>query len=588
MRPGIDMKPPFPAKVFHHRAIDDGVQSGDRNGRELNGVGKSTLVRLVDYAFIGTEAKSYFRQERTDFLRAEEHSITLTFEDEKAQYQIRRDFSRSDGVEFAKIGTSFSCYSEAEMKDILAPLMLVDPEYSGHVDTAWFRNLLRFFVTDDKTAHKRTDPLNFTHSSARKSELLAYNYYLLNLPNQHLVEFDRLRQKLQEEQRHKKHIEARIKEETGKAVEQVRSDLDRMRAQIEEYKTNLEVFTFLQDYASIEAELRTLTTTISERMRTFAALKRRLAHLQKSYELKIDVDVERVSHLYAEIEQELAVFIQRRLEEILDFRRDIVANRKKFLVEREAELRANLAEIESEVKRHEERRSQLFKWLKEQQALDALRNAYERIAHDSEQLERSASRVRALEAEEQKIAETNAKISEPVLQIVRERQTQEASIREIRKTFFDILQHTIYLGESVEDAYFNITATGKASSPLNVEIEVPKSDSLGKSRFKLPVYDLTVFLRILSQDRHLPHFLVHDGAFNGVVVKTVVQFLNYIESKANSLSSLQYIVTLNEDQVYVSEKSRTAFDGLGFDLSSRVIAHYEDVPEKMIFRREYS
>jgi len=192
-----------------------------------------------------------------------------------------------------------------------------------------------------------------------------------------------------------------------------------------------------------------------------------------------------------------------------------------------------------------------------------------------------------LEAEEQKIAETNALISETVVQIVRERQTQDVSIREIRKTFFDILQHTIYLGETVEDAYFDITATGKAVSPLNVEIEVPKSDSLGKSRFKLPVYDLTVFLRILSQDRQLPHFLVHDGAFNGVDVKTVVQFLNYIEQKAGTLSSLQYIVTLNEDQVYLSEKGRTAFDGLGFDLSTRVIAHYEDVPEKMIFRREY-
>jgi uncharacterized protein YydD (DUF2326 family) len=564
-----------------------GVQSGDRNGRELNGVGKSTLIRLVDYAFIGTEAKSYFRQDRTDFLRDEDHSITLTFEDDKSQYQIRRKFSESDEVEFAKAGAGFATYSEAEMKDILAPMMIVDAEYPGHVDTAWFRNLLRFFITDDKTAHRRTDPLNFVYASARKSELLAYNYYLLNLPNQHLVEFDRLRQKLQEEQRHKRQIEARIKEETGKAVEQVRSDLDRMRSQIEEYKANLEAFTFLQDYESIETELRTLTAKISDRMRVFAALRRRLSHLEKSYELKVDVDVERVSRLYAEIEVELAAFVQRRLEEILDFRRDIVANRKKFLVEREAELRSNLANVESEVKRLEERRSQLFKWLQERQALDALRNAYERIAHDSEQLERSAARVRALEAEEQKIAETNALISETVVQIVRERQTQDVSIREIRKTFFDILQHTIYLGEAVEDAYFDITATGKSASPLNVEIEVPKSDSLGKSRFKLPVYDLTVFLRILSQDRHLPHFLVHDGAFNGVDVKTVVQFLNYIEQKAGTLSSLQYIVTLNEDQVYLSEKSRTAFDGLGFELASRVIAHFEDVPEKMIFRREY-
>jgi uncharacterized protein YydD (DUF2326 family) len=575
--------------VPFHRGLNVvlGVPSGEREGRELNGVGKSTLIRLIDYALVGTDAKAYFRHDKSEFLRSEEHSVTLTFEDEHTEYQIRRDFSRTDAIEFAKHGGTFDHYTEAEMKDILAPMMIVDPEYPGHVDTSWFRDIIRFFITDDKTAHKRTDPLNFVYAAARKSRLLAYNYYLLNLPNQHLVEFDRLRQKLQDEQRHKKQIEARIKEETGKAVEQVRSDLDRMRNQIDEYKASLESFTFLADYESIETELRTLTATISERMRVFAGVRRRLSHLQKSYELKLDVDIERVHRLYADIQGELAEFVQRKLEEIVAFRKDIVANRKKFLVEREAGLRSQIAEIEGDVKRLEERRSQLFKWLQERQALDSLRNAYERIAHDSEQLERSAARIRALEEEEQKIAETNAQISDTIVDIVKERQTQDAAIREIRRTFFDILQHTIYLGEAVEDAYFDITATNRPASPLNVEIEVPKSDSLGKSRFKLPVYDLTVFLRLLSQERHLPHFLVHDGVFNGVDVKTSVRFLNYIDGKVAELPSLQYVVTLNEDQVYVSEKTRTAFEGFAFNLAERVVAHYEDVPERMIFKREF-
>jgi uncharacterized protein YydD (DUF2326 family) len=564
-----------------------GLPSGERDGRELNGVGKSTLIRLIDYALIGDGAKSYFRNERCDFLRTEEHTITLTLEAEDSQYRIRRNFSRNNSVEFAKLNEGFAEYTEAEMKGILAPMLIVDPQYLGLVDTSWYRDLIRFFIAEDKTAHKRTEPLNFVHSTARKSQLLAYNYYLLNLPNQHLVEFDRLRQKLKDEQTHKRQIEARIKQETGRAVEQVRSDLDRMRAQIEEYKVSLDSFTFLKDYEAIEAEMRSLTTTISERMRAFVALKRRLSHLQKSYDLKIDVDIERVHRLYASIEEQLAEFVQRKLEEIVQFRKDIAANRKKFLVEREAQLRSEVSEIESEVANLEIRRSQLFEWLQEKQALDALRNAYERITQESELYERSAARIKALEEEEQKIAETNAQISETILNIVRERNTQDDAIRDIRKTFFDILKNSIYLDESIEDAYFDITTTNRADSPLKIEIEVPKSESLGKSRFKLPVYDLTVFLRIIGQERHLPHFLVHDGAFNSVDVKTVVRFLNYIESMAKKMPSLQYIVTLNEDQVYGSERTQAAFEGFAFELSERVIAHYGDVPKKMIFHREY-
>lgn len=578
----------FKAVKFHSGVnLILGVPSGEREGRELNGVGKSTLVRLIDFALVGDGAKTYFSNERCSFLREEEHSFELEFTANDSEYRIRRTFARNAPIEFGKTAEGVAEYTESEAKDILAQLLIVDPEYVGHIDTDWYRNLIRFFITDDKSSHQRTDPLNWVHSSIRKSEYLAYNYYLLNLPNQYLVEFDRLSRKLKEEREHRKQIEARIKEETGKAVQQVRSDLDRMRAQIEEYKESLKTFQFLEDYQTIEADLSAVTSQIAERMRNFAALKRRLAQLEQSYALNLDLDVEHVTRLYGELEAELAEYVRKRLEEVITFRQDIAANRKKFLIERERGIRADLLSVESEVKALEVRRSQLFGWLQERKALDAIRNAYERIAHESEQYERSASRVKALEDEERKIAETNAATAETIVELHRERQTQDAQISDIRRTFFDILRNTIYVDESADDAYFDIKATNRVASPLDVQIEVPKRDSLGKSRFKLPVYDLTVFLRIVTQMRRLPHFLVHDGVFNGVDVKTVVQFLNYIQKRSSKLPTMQYLVTLNEDQVNPSEKTSAELEGIEFDVEKTVVAHYGDVPDKMIFGREY-
>lgn len=564
-----------------------GVPSGEREGRELNGVGKSTLVRLIDFALVGEGARSYFLDERCSFLREEDHSFELEFIVNDLHYCIRRTFARNASLEFGKAGENLAEYSESEAKDVLAQLLIVDPDYTGHVDTDWYRNLIRFFITDDKSSHQRTDPLNWVHSSIRKSEYLAYNYYLLNLPNSHLVEFDRLSRKLKDEKEHRKQIEARIKEETGKAVQQVRSDLDRMRAQIDEYKRSLEAFQFLADYQTIEADLREVTSHIAERMRHYAALKRRLAHLEHSYTLNLDLDVEHVVRLYGELEAELASFVRKRLDEIITFRQDIASNRKKFLVEREREIRAELLSVESEAKTLEVRRSQLLGWLQERKALDAIRNSYERIAHESQQYERSAARIKSLEEEERKIAETNAAMAETIVELHRERQTQDAQISDIRRTFFDILRNTIYVDESADDAYFDIEATNRATSPLDVQIEVPKRDSLGKSRFKLPVYDLTVFLRIVTQMRRLPHFLVHDGVFNGVDVKTVVQFLNYIQQRSLHLPTMQYLVTLNEDQVNPSEMTIAELDGIAFDVEKTVVAHYGDVPDRMIFGREY-
>lgn len=528
-----------------------GVPSGVREGRELNGVGKSTLVRLIDFAFVGDSVKKTFAQDRCEFLRTEDHSFTLTFSDAEMTYRIRRRFTQLDVVEFAKGTDDFDEFTEPEMKNILAPIMVVDQQYDGHVDTGWFRTLMRFFVSDDKASHAQTDPLNFSHSSARKSFLLVLNYYLLNLPNSDLLEFDTLRQRLKQEQSLRKQIEVRIKEESGRSIEQVRSDLDRIESQIETYKQHLNSFEFLEDYTQVEAELRDVTSRIATEMRRFNASNRRLSELEKSYQLRVDVDIERVRLLYGSLQEELADFIAKKLDEVIDFRKSIVANRKKFLIEREQRLREELSESESNVKELEKTRKRLFEYLQERKALDAIRNAYERITHESEQYERNASRINALDEEEQRIAHTNAEISEAIARIVDQCKVYEDKVRDIRRTFDDILRNTIYVGEDMNDAFLNISPQSRRTTPINIEIEVPKSDSLGKSRFKIPVYDLAVFLRIVRDERQLPHFLIHDGTFNGVASKTVVRFLNYIVKQSKQLPSLQYIVTLNEEQIYL-------------------------------------
>ena len=124
-----------------------GVPSGVREGRELNGVGKSTLIRLIDFAFIGDSARKTFGQERCGFLRTENHSFTLAFSDKEHRYRIRRCFANADKVYFARDDGEFTEYTEPEMKLILAPIMVIDQQYDGHVDTDWFRTLMRFFVS---------------------------------------------------------------------------------------------------------------------------------------------------------------------------------------------------------------------------------------------------------------------------------------------------------------------------------------------------------------------------------------------------------------------------------------------------------
>ncbi|MBI5676260.1 MAG: hypothetical protein HZC48_10625 [Nitrospirae bacterium] len=54
-----------------------GKYSGDRENKGINGIGKSSLVRLIDYAMLSNSAEKRFSQPKYDFLRIENHNLRL-------------------------------------------------------------------------------------------------------------------------------------------------------------------------------------------------------------------------------------------------------------------------------------------------------------------------------------------------------------------------------------------------------------------------------------------------------------------------------------------------------------------------------
>ena len=67
-----------------------GKYSGDKAARGINGIGKSTLVRLVDFTLLSGKAEKRFGHKKYDFLRDDEHTITLEFEVQGQKYFIKR------------------------------------------------------------------------------------------------------------------------------------------------------------------------------------------------------------------------------------------------------------------------------------------------------------------------------------------------------------------------------------------------------------------------------------------------------------------------------------------------------------------
>ena len=118
-------------------------------------------------------------------------------------------------------------------------------------------------------------------------------------------------------------------------------------------------------------------------------------------------------------------------------------------------------------------------------------------------------------------------------------------------------------------------------------MEIPKADALGQSRLKIAAYDLMVFLNNTRMVREVPDFLVHDGVFHAISPKTVVNTLNYIFHQHLRYPNFQYIVTFNEDEIDIPGGKKGQYGSFDFDWEEQLIAVYEDIPSRMIFKRDF-
>jgi len=562
-----------------------GVYTHDKN--DVNGIGKSTIVSLIDYCLLADGPKVNFFSDKYHFLK--NNSVCLEFVVGESNYKISRGFDSKSTVFLQKDNGDNVEYLDSELKIILSKITLSGDDYRGVCDLAWFRRVMNFFVQEDHSflARDSNNVIKFVSGGHRKSELLTYNLYLLGLDNNNIWEFDENRVDLKQLQSDQTRIRKQIYEKTGNSIESFRAEVDLIDVRVKDFEVSLRDFSFDKSYSGLEGEILELSCEISTLNKEHLRLNSKLDDVKESLNIDIDVDVGRIEDLYGEISQQFSSFIKKELSDVLDFRSNISENRSAFLKSREKRYAETLASIEGKAVNLESRRSKLYKRLEEQSAFDAIKSSYQNLLEEKSELDSRRRYLDQLDLVEESIATKKSTIGNIVADIVKEKSSLMSDLDEIKKIFIEIVENSVDTQDSEIKPYLNIEPRTNIASPLQVNIEVPRGDSLGKGRFKILSYDLTLFLNTCENDRSLPRFLVHDGVFHGIAHKTRIKFLNYIDKKLDEIGNIQYIITLNEDEIIVPEEENESVAILDFILEDRAIIKLEDSPEKMLFSREF-
>lgn len=568
-----------------------GKYSDSQSARGPNGIGKSTLIRLVNFCLLSDSAEKLFLQDKYSFLTQEAHSICLDFVIDEKYFTVKRYFDDPSFTHFGETGTKLTQYSKAELREVFLDLFfpIVDEKvvYKGNK----YGTLMNFFVKDDLDSQERSSPLNFLgYKGASAREIALYNFFLLGLPTENIIKFIEKYDEKKITQSTIKTLNKKLEIDTGKSIEEFRSEKIKVEKTIYDLEKSLNDFSFLETYKDVEGQITKLTVQINENLHNYHSLSSKLKKIQESFALPDSFDGEKIRKIYNESLENFGDMIQHTLEEVNEFKKKVILNRKRFLLSTEKSLKDDITKILDSISKLETKRSSLYKILDEKGALDSVKNTYENLLVNRSHLEKNLATIQKIDNLKETSAELAIDLAEIKKNIIIDLNENSAVLNNLRELFQDILASAIFMGEAADEAYFDIALADNSSAiqlPFTNKVSIPRADALGQSRLKIVSYDLMLFLNQISEDRKLPKFLIHDGVFHGIIPKTKVNTLNYVYSSFLQQPHFQYIVTFNEDELLLPENKEESYGRYSFDIEDQIIAVYEDVPEKMIFKRAF-
>lgn len=559
--------------------------------RDINGIGKSSLVRLVNYMLLSDTAEKEFGKPKYNFLREEEHSLTIEFEIASKKYFVKRSFTQNEGIYFGSLPNALVEYGRTELTEVLSGLFFPVEDNETYVEGNRFRTLMQFFIKDDLQNKSRKDPTNFFSFTPTAVDRSIYNFYLLGLPTKHLIKFGETSKEYNKYREALKTNEEKLKADTGSSVEEYRSERLKLEANVQVLKERLKGYDFKDSHKDLERKLSDIVLKINEKSQVYHTLSQKLNNVRDAYHLNHDIDVKQVEKIYNEVLSNFGTAVRKSLDEINVFKSEILENRNRFLIAKEKELESAIDQVFKELSDLEAARTALLKDLKERGVLDKLEKTYEELIHEQSLVERQNQLLIQIDEYNRILSDQEVVLSEIKRDITDDIQKVTASLNELRTLFADILSSALFVDEGDSSGYFDVSlARGKKTSlPFKIDINIPKSGSLGQEDFKTVAYDLMIFLNGIKNKRAIPDFLIHDGVFGNMSHKTMVNYLNYIYRKHLELynsKNFQYIVTFSEDEIEVPADKKALYGQFEFDFDKHKIIELEDLPEKMLFKRD--
>jgi uncharacterized protein YydD (DUF2326 family) len=530
-----------------------GKKKSTDSKKSLNSIGKSTFLDLLDFALLSNfnvSSKRLYAAYEKGILK--NTYVILEFEINEIDYTIKRSFEEpNNNILFSINNSEFIPYQIIDLKIKLCDLFFKRDNYLGIYSNSWFRNLMLFFIKIQK--HKKdsfTDPVKYI-KELNEAELNQYHLFLMNFDNS-------LSCKNYEFQTNLKNIKPALKGITElfnekynlpvseRQLPSINSKLRNLQIEVEKLDETIKSFELQSNYKVNEIEANQLTSEIKRLWFENYSDKKRIESYQASFHADdVNIQTTKVSNIYKEFNILLGERVKKTLDEVIDFKQNLVKSRKNFISKEIKIFNEKISNRDLQISILEEKRKKIFQFLENENAISDLSEAHYNLTEKRKELSELKSKVEVYEDLKKEETEIETEIKKLEIQILEFKKRIQNSEYEFAKIIQEIY-NSIY-PEFKGVSIFDISPAPEKQSKLAISF---LNDSTmfgkGKNNGRTIIYDLAILLNAKKLNLPFPYFIVHDGIFDGMDKAHFISLYQFIQ---NNKKNIQYIVTYNQEGI---------------------------------------
>lgn len=544
--------PTFKEVVFHEgmnilvtKKTEKSTSTNTRNGS-----GKSSLIDIIHFLFGSSiEKNSIFNQNEL-----ENKTFTVNFTINNIHYSIERNTTPKSQIKLITHIDSKKIVEELPLTQMNKRFAEIIFGITDETDGISFRNAFSYFLRQEN-AGGFLDPFEI-HKKQNKISKQSAITFLLGLNTKITSEWKELAKK-DKELASLKRILKNKSFNIIKTEAEITSSSTILEEKIKIFENQLKNFQVLPKYRELENQANNLTELINDATNQIQINKLQISDIEKSLDSEQIQSNLSLQELYNEVNIVLPEKVLKRFNDVDNFHKSVISNRKNYLLTEIEELNHSINKLNADINFWSNRREQIMQTLQNKGALDQYSKIQEEMNTLKSEYQTLQQQLMVLQSID--ITQEEISIKENDLQ---KRLNQDFIDNEetIKKAILSFSHAAQFLYGEDDPAKIIIDKKGKDG----INFEIVKSDKKSKGINNMMVFCFDMMLMEMNFYLERPlDFMVHDShLFDGVDERQISLALEYAKLKTEEFG-FQYITMLNSD---IFDSINTDFEKEKLDL----------------------